>query len=88
MLASLSDYIAIVHFMKEDFVIEVFVVFNHSGRTMQLCFLVNEDGKIDIRQWFPGYVVNYYDDNSSELDQPLWIEVSMFIAVSNCQLFC
>ena len=85
--ANLSDYTAFVNFTKEDFVTEAFVVFNHSGRTMQLCFLVNEDDKADVRQWFPGHVVNHYDDNSSELDQPLSIEACMLIAVSNCQLF-
>lgn len=84
---TLSDYVTMVEFMAKDFVAEAFTVYNHTQGTMQMCFLISEGKEIDVQtDWFPLYAVNYFDDNSGALDQPLSLEGCMLISMSGCDL--
>lgn len=83
--AALADYIVMLNYMKEEFVDEAFVSYNHTHGLMQLCLLVHEDEEIDIKHWFPMHAVAHYEDKI-ELDQPLTIEACMLMGLTNSDL--
>ena len=82
--ATLSDYLAMVVFMSEEFVSEAFVIYSHAQTMIQLCFQAIGDDELDVASWFPTYnVVNY---NYFKLDQPLTIEGCMLMGMTMCDL--
>ena len=44
--ATLSDYTTMVEFMRQEFVTEAFVVYDHRRSHLQLCCLIDEDQEV------------------------------------------
>ena len=86
--ATLSDYITMVEFMRREFVTEAFVVYDHKQSHLQLCCLINKDEEVNsASHWFPNnYIIQEFDDDIAELDQPLSIESCMLISITNSDL--
>ena len=77
--ASLSDYLMFVKFLQREFVTEGFITF--SSPSLQLCCEIDEDEEVDVKSWFPNYPVDHFDNDSTELDQPLALESCMLIVL-------
>ena len=65
---------------------EAFVAYIHGRNLIQLCCLIHRDEEVKLRTWFPSYTVDEFDDNPTELDQPLTLEGCMLISLSSCDL--
>ena len=76
-----------VKFLQREFVTEGFITFSSPRlESLQLCFVIDNDEEVNIKSWFPNYPVDYFDNDNTQLDQPVALESCMLIAMSTSDL--